>query len=368
MYRTYNKELPEFLVNRPRYFVEHCKEKISLAMDIKKSSIKPSDTGGVFEVKSESSRRRWYRLQFGHKEGTSPSCECEAWQRRRLPCKHFFAIFKHFPEWNWEKLPQNYRNSPYLTLDYHLLNGSSPFPSPSSVLPEANSDSPQLDEPLPRKSWLCSKENVSPVPETAIPLRFTHHQKKSEGKKCRILLDEIRQLTFVVQDQEALANLYRELSSLRDEIQQFKTSEDGLVIEGGESSPFMRKSIKMENKARSSIENRCKTSLPKKKPKNRYTARVGVKAAMKRKTCFVHVPVTPTTEYRTAFYKETKPAIFPEQTIGKEKEEETSNEEDKVEAVNASKSDETTTTSKGSEHCERETDVYGKQKAKRKQW
>ena len=121
MYRTYNKELPEFLVNRPRYFVEHCKEKISLAMDIKKSSIKPSDTGGVFEVKSESSSRRWYRLQFGHKEGTSPSCECEAWQRRRLPCKHFFAIFKHFPEWNWEKLPQNYRNSPYLTLDYHPI-------------------------------------------------------------------------------------------------------------------------------------------------------------------------------------------------------------------------------------------------------
>lgn len=26
MYRTYNKELPEFLVNRPRYFVEHCTE------------------------------------------------------------------------------------------------------------------------------------------------------------------------------------------------------------------------------------------------------------------------------------------------------------------------------------------------------
>ena len=48
------------------------------------------------------------------------------------------------------------------------------------------------------------------------------------------------------------------------------------------------------------------------------------------------------------------------QSVNKKKEE-TSNEEDKVEAVNASKSDETTTTSKGSEKCERETDVYGKQ-------
>ena len=111
-----------------------------------------------------------------------------------------------------------------------------PVPSPS----EANGDSPQLDETLPKKPWLCSKENVSPIPETAISIGSTHHQKKREGKKCCILLDEIRQLTFVVQDQQASANRYRELSSLRDEIQQFKTSEDGLVIEGGESSPFMR--------------------------------------------------------------------------------------------------------------------------------
>ena len=234
------------------------------------------------------------------------------------------------------------------------------MPSPSSTLPEANGDSPQLDESLPKKHWLCSKENVSPIPETNIPIGPTHHQKKSEGKKCRILLDEIRQLTFVVQDQQAMVNLLRELSSLRDEIQQFKTSEDGLVIEGGESSPFMRKSTNMDNKARSSIENRCKTSLPKRKLKNRYTARVGVKAAMNRKTCFVYVPVTSTTKYRTAFFKETKPAIFPEQTISTEKEEETSNEEEKVKAVNARKSDETPTTSKGSENCERETDAYGK--------
>lgn len=109
----------------------------------------------------------------------------------------------------------------------------------------------------------------------------------------------------------------------------------------------------MDNKARSSIENQCKTSLPKRKPKNRYTARVGVKTTMNRKTCFVHVPVASTTEYRTALYKETKPAIFPKQTISKEKEEETSNEEENVEALNARKSDETPTTSKGSENCER---------------
>ena len=64
-FRTYIRELPEFLVNRPRYFVEHCQEKITLATDIGRSSIKPSDTGGVFEVKSDSLNKQWYRVQFG---------------------------------------------------------------------------------------------------------------------------------------------------------------------------------------------------------------------------------------------------------------------------------------------------------------
>ena len=70
MYRKYNTELPEFLVNRPRYFVEHCKEKLSLAEEIEKYHIKPSDTEGVFEVKSGSLSKTWYLVQFGDNDGT----------------------------------------------------------------------------------------------------------------------------------------------------------------------------------------------------------------------------------------------------------------------------------------------------------
>lgn len=60
MYRKYNTELPEFLVNRPRYFVEHYKEKLSLAEEIEKCHIKPSDMEGVFEEKSGSLSKAWY--------------------------------------------------------------------------------------------------------------------------------------------------------------------------------------------------------------------------------------------------------------------------------------------------------------------
>ena len=90
----------------------------------------------------------------------------------------------------------------------------------------------------------------------------------------------------MVQDKEALVILNMELSRLLNEMQQHNPLEDGLIVEGGES----KKGEKVSSKA-SPIETRCKASLPKRKTKNKYSWRVGEKAAMYRKTCFVHVPV-----------------------------------------------------------------------------
>ena len=33
------------------------------------------------------------------------------------PYKHFFAVFKKFPAWDWNSLSVLYRKSPFLTLD-----------------------------------------------------------------------------------------------------------------------------------------------------------------------------------------------------------------------------------------------------------
>ena len=225
----------------------------------------------------------------------------------------FARILCHF----WENLPRTYRESPFLTLDHHLLDSSCPPPSLSSSPRAPNDDntqsyeslrsdeplqsdkplqsdeSVQSDEPLSKKPRLCSKENVLPLPEIPIPMRSTHSFfRKSEGKNCRILLDEIWQLTFVVQDKEAL-----------NEIQQHKPLEDGIVVEGGES----KKCEEVSSKARP-IEKRCKASLPKRKTKSKYSGRVGGKAAMYRKTCFVHVPVLSATKPRTASHKRPNPA------------------------------------------------------------
>lgn len=89
-----------------------------------------------------------------------PSCQCKAWQRSRLLCKHFFAIFKYFPQWKWEKLPQTYWESPFLTLDHHLLDLSCPPLSLSSSPRAPNDDNTQSYEPLKSDEPLQSDESV----------------------------------------------------------------------------------------------------------------------------------------------------------------------------------------------------------------
>lgn len=112
----------------------------------------------------------------------------------------------------------------------------------------------------------CSSSSRNPYPNEIHPSLF----RKSEGKKCRLLLDKIRQLTFVVQDKEALVGLNKELSRLLNEMQQHKPLEDGLVVEGGGS----KKCEEVSSKA-SPIEKRCKASFSKRKTKSKYSGRVG---------------------------------------------------------------------------------------------
>ena len=50
-------------------------------------------------------------------EDNMPYCTCWDWKSSAYPCKHFFAIFRKFPAWQWNALSPLYRNSPFLTLD-----------------------------------------------------------------------------------------------------------------------------------------------------------------------------------------------------------------------------------------------------------
>ena len=56
---------------------------------------------------------------FGTKQ---PSCEWFDWERQRLPCKDFFAIFQHVPSWSFERLPKEYRDYPFFSVTTCIIS------------------------------------------------------------------------------------------------------------------------------------------------------------------------------------------------------------------------------------------------------
>lgn len=110
-YKQYHNKMPQYLFNRPRHIVQHCLEKIDLAKSIPAHHF--VNKGQVqFKVHSQTVVNMWYHVSFGG-NNEPPLCTCKEWESSHLPCKHMFAVFRHNPDWGFEKLPDTYRNSPF---------------------------------------------------------------------------------------------------------------------------------------------------------------------------------------------------------------------------------------------------------------
>ena len=70
-------------------------------------------TGRITQLENALSTKT-YPVRFGNKS-KYPSCQCLEWQKHRLPCKHFCAIFQH-TQWKWESLSLLYTNNPLFCL------------------------------------------------------------------------------------------------------------------------------------------------------------------------------------------------------------------------------------------------------------
>lgn len=74
---------------------------------------------GNFSIK-RGKEKGFYELTFGNRQ-VPPACQCHSWQPSRLPCKHFFALFRHYPDWQWEQLSPIYLNGSRPTLDQAII-------------------------------------------------------------------------------------------------------------------------------------------------------------------------------------------------------------------------------------------------------
>ena len=136
-YRTYNDFVPRYLHGRPRQVILHCLERKSSCRKYDESNIISHDTvNGVFTIKGSSSKL--HTINFGTTNG-EPSCTCLDWIQWKLPCKHFFAVFKFFDKWGWDSLPEQYKCQPHISSDLGSLSTDNQ-PTCSSDLIQTDTD------------------------------------------------------------------------------------------------------------------------------------------------------------------------------------------------------------------------------------
>ena len=251
-YRKYNKEIPKYLVNRPRLLVTHCLDRMVTAYDIEQYHNKCHDQGhGTFTVKSQSEEGKWYKVRFGDST-TLCYCDCLDWQKWWLPCKHFIAIFNHYPAWQWDQLSPLYRKSPFLNLDEELM---SKLIQPSTSCQPPVEDAPGCNPPAPESTTLIHQ-----------PLPPRHKTYRNEAAQCRGVMDQLRSATFLIHDAQVLQQLKDTLSSALNNVRKHIKTEDGIQLETSATAAARCTSVEFFPK------------LPKRKQKSKYSGRHGAKA------------------------------------------------------------------------------------------
>ena len=129
-YRSYKKFVPTYLHDRPHSVILHCLDRRSKSTKYAPHSVHDVDNElGIFEIKKDDDTR--YRVNFGLQEDM-PSCTYKDWLRHHIPCKHFFAVFTHRQDWSWDRLPNQYKNSAYVSMDTFALDPLTSHSQPPS--------------------------------------------------------------------------------------------------------------------------------------------------------------------------------------------------------------------------------------------
>ena len=230
-FRRYNPNIPSYLRERPHHIIKHCLEKRSLAGAIPSGHVEVIDiTNGVFSVESQSSLedKTSYRVEFGTKQ---PSCECFDWERHRLPCKHFFAVFTHVPLWSFDKLPSAFKDSPFFTLDEELFM-SEGIEETSESFEQVPSQC-QAGETVPEVVG-CLKEEV-----TLNDLPRKAPRTRTSAARCRELLGQVKNMTYIVEGSEngeVLQQVTEKLEECHHLLLKAAPKENGVILESQKST------------------------------------------------------------------------------------------------------------------------------------
>ena len=281
-YRQYHHEMPHYLHDRPTSLVDHCLERLVSAAEIEKECIQVTDEErGSFKVKGQDPNTPgcWYNVSFGD-DKTMPHCECADWEKNRLPCKHFLAVFRHSKGWGFDKLPAHYRESPFLTLDNDVVFCKEPLPK--------NETSGKMETEhgtIPEKG----QATHSSVDENLSDLPGRQKLCRTWNTKCREAIKQLTSLTHIVDDTESLKQVHALLRESIEVLNKAALKDDGLVLE----NPVK---LKLKPKPNSTASKTGKTNtlkeIPHAKSKHPFSGRHGERAEIMKRTFKVNVDVT----------------------------------------------------------------------------
>lgn len=193
-YRRDSSDVPKYLHNKPTPLVNHCRQRIISAVEVEPQHLKEVCNGiedGQFQVQSQLSNT-WYSLSFGAGD-VMPRCSCPDFCHTGLLCKHFFAIFDHYPKGQWGSLPEKYRENPHLSLDReHVFADFTKYKSG-----EENHNI-QIGQDVPGNQ----QDSKAGVPNQKV--KGIESQIRQEAVTCREKLKGLTSLTYNIEDVSAL--------------------------------------------------------------------------------------------------------------------------------------------------------------------
>jgi len=257
-------------------------ERLFSVADVEKQCVQViNHKQGLFKVKSQDPAARgcWYNVSFG--DGvTMPNCECADWEKNRLPCKHFLVIFQHFPDWNFDKLPVHYKESPFLTLDREAVF--------LKVTVSCVGDDSSDDAMTAAEEYDTCTQNTTHI--HVEPSEIPQRNKYSRGwsTKCKEGAKQLTSLLHIVDDMQSLKEIYDLIYQCIDILSQASQKEEGIAIHKPPEKSKPRTRV-----ASSLASNRNGlTKIPKAKRRHPFSGRHGAKAETMKRTLNVDVDIT----------------------------------------------------------------------------
>ena len=170
-----------------------------------------------------------YDVFFGD-ENTLPSCTCYEWKKSPFLCKHFFAVFRLFPEWQWSALSPLYKESPFFRLDELFENAKLEDDIATKRQDGADIETGKLTNSIRANVELLDHFELTSGNST--PLTKSGEQIPSNcAALCRKTIKELNSITFLLEDQpEVLFKLHDDLQNLKQHLYQKYPREKGLPL------------------------------------------------------------------------------------------------------------------------------------------